>query len=281
MDENSPANSNVNQTSKNLESGDRVIQPSSESIKAINEAKAQDLASQQKPLTTAQEAIAIGQQNLSQVSNSIYPDPTKNTGIPDSPSAPMTPSQSLLDTESDQKVPDNGKIVLIIKAVCGLIIIVNIINLINWFSLNHSSIFSVFNLIDILVILSLAIGIFLLKEIARIIYVFLAIISIIFSCIGIYNVYSSTRHVTNAQNLSSSQTLRLDQALIKDTNRNTRLSSQQKEATDQRLQNQINSLSGNPIEDKAKQYLTDGLLIFVAVFPLLFFTRPKVKAVFK
>jgi hypothetical protein len=280
MDENNPTNSNVNQTSKNLESGNRVIRPSSASIEAIKEAKARHLISQQKSLAAVQEATPTEkQQPLSQVSNSLYPEPTKNIGIADVvPASPNVPS---LNTENDQNLPNTGNVVLFVKVVSAAIVLINMINLINWFSLNHSSAFSIFNLVDILVILALAIGIFFLKELARIIYVCLAVISIILSCIGIYNVYSGTRHVANAQSLSASQTIRLDQAVIKDTNRNTSLSPEQKESLDQRMQNQINSLSGNPVEDKAKQYLTDGLLIFVAIFPLLFFTRPKVKAVFK
>src|SRR5262249_27697805 len=126
------------------------------------------------------------------------------------------------------------------------------------------------------------IGIFMLKEAARATYVFLSAIMLVISVVGIVNLYTSTHRAGTTQATYQGPTIAQTRTALEKSlhTYNNSLTPHHNEQIHRNIQRELNALSGTPTELKIKQYLSEGLILFVAIVPLVIFTRPSIKEVF-
>ncbi len=259
----------------------KVIQPSASFVEELRTSPQAPVQSQPAPQNAPQPTSPTSTQPQRPAASvsSVYPDPTHDAGIP-APTAPPTASADEPQATS-AKSPTK---VLVVRVVAAVVILVNAINAYDVFlswrgGYKHIDWLST---LEILATLSLAIGIFMLKEAARAAYVFLSAAILLVSVIGIVNLYTSTHKTVNTQaSVQGPTTAQTRAALEKGLNTyNNSLTPQQNEQIHEAQQRGLDAISGSPTELKVKQYLSEGLLIFVAVFPLIIYTRPSIKVVF-
>ncbi len=256
--------------------GLKNIQPSAEFEKEMNSAQ----PAQEKPAPTPQAVPADASQSVQPkpLTSSIYPDATQGIGMP-APAPTQSPSSQTTHAED----PKRAKKILAVRVVAAILILFNGLNAYDVLVSLHNGFkgYGLLSIIMVFVMLGLAIGIFMLKEIARAIYIFIAAVSLIIGIIGFVNFYTSTHkaRVSNAYSHPFTKTQLENSLHAAQTSPSFTPKVRQEEVA--ALQRQINNLSKNPIEQKAKQYFSYGLLIFVAIFPLVFLTRPTIKEVFE
>jgi hypothetical protein len=212
--------------------------------------------------------------------NSIYPDATSGVDITTSITASPAPSD-----EPQTKRAKSASKLLVVRIVAVLIILTNAGNayasIHNALVLSHAGTtnwLSIINIIEVCGLLGLAVGILLLNEAARATYVLVSAMVLVLTCISLFNFYSSTRSVASSH-ISTAQTKSM---LEKSLSRyNPTLTPEQNNELHQSIQKQLNDLSGSPTELGLKQYLSEGLLVVVAIGPIIFLTRPAIKEVFR
>lgn len=202
---------------------------------------------------------------------SIYPDPANYT-------QPVMPA-SIPAQQVQQREPKHRTKAVAIRIVAGLIVLLNVLNAYNWYHDFSNGYANWVNISEIVVIIILAIGIFALNEAARVAYVFLSAIVLVLSCIGLFTYFTSMRSAPSTSNVKPLTKAQLEYSL-QVAESNTSLPANARQEDILQLQRQIADLSANPFEQKAKQYISDGLLIITAAGPLLFLTRPSIKETF-
>jgi hypothetical protein len=168
-----------------------------------------------------------------------------------------------------------------VRVVAAVIILTNAINAYNWFLELRAGYTSWINIIEIGVLLGLGVGIFLLNEAARAAYVLLSAIVLALTGIGLVMFLSHINHVYTSSAIANASLSKseLEKSIVNAQNNKTLTPTQRQEII-QTLQKQINNAPSSSGALKIKQYLSDGLLIVMAIFPLVFFTRPAIKEVF-
>lgn len=207
---------------------------------------------------------------------SIYPEPTAGIGAPPSSSAPAAPQNDQTPTHQSS----SGKVVAI-RALATLLILVNVINAYDWYLEQRAGYTSWTSLIGIILGLVLAVGIFKLNEAARFAYVLISVFMLALAGVGLILFYSSTHRVLTVQTHSSTELRSELEKALDNARKNPTLSPAQKKKAEQQTQKEIDNLSGSPTDLKVKQYISEGLLVLVAIGPLIFLTRSSIKAEFK
>jgi hypothetical protein len=260
---------------------ERILQPSVSSVEAIQAAQAEaNQATTPAPRTVPDQTLSTPQP-LSQTPHptlsSIYPEATKGVGIPP-PLAPTPVTPSTEPSPVDRNIMTR---IILIRLVAGAILLINAVNAYNWFIERGGGYTSWINIIEIIVMLVLAVRIFKLSEAARAGYVLIAEILVVLTLAGFLLFYARNHNnPVLTHGISSLTKSQLQQGIIGDEH-NPYLSPKQKQQLISILQNQLNKETGSTVDIKAKQYLSDVLLLVTTLGPIIFFTRPSIKSVFK
>lgn len=269
--------------------GERVIQPSASFVEEIRAAQATPPnpvppltkpLDTQNPMQTSQPAATplIQRSPVNPLPpSSIYPEVTKGIGsvapVPLQASEPL-PGPKLVQGATPKTVA--------VKVVAGILILLNLVNAYNWVVGSHGGIYNGINLLALVVTLILLVGIYTLKELARSIYVFISAILLALLCIEFFIFFASTYNNASYQVQSKAQPVtkaRLESNL-KVVENNKGLTPQAKEQEIQQIQKEIKSVPSSPTEARVRQDLSTALFVITSVGPLIFFTRPSIKAVF-
>lgn len=277
-------------------SHEKIIQPSAELVQELKATQAEQAAAQPQPAQTVPAAVQAEPQNMAMTqpvaaampsqqpvaTQSIYPEPTAGVGVAASPvpvASPMTPAAV---TPSANNV---GR-TLTVRVVAGVLILLNLINAYNWYLEHQAGYTSIVNLVEICATIGLLVGIAMLKEIARSIYVFVSALLLVISTIGIIQLYAHKQIATpsNTPSPGTAQLRTMYENSLAIAERNPNPTPAQKEAeqqTQRDLDNlNVSSSSSSDTSLKVKQYLSEGLIVVVAVAPLIILTRPSIKSVF-
>jgi hypothetical protein len=251
-----------------------IIQPSARSIADI-QASQEESSSQQPPLQapiSSPDPLSPPPRSLA---SSIYPEATKGIGVSPLVQDPVVPSTEASPVDRDV----TGK-TLIIRLVAALIVFINLFNSYNWLAERHAGYTSWLTIIEIIVIVYLAVRIFRLSESARSAYVFIAGFLFTLSCVAILSFIVSNRGhaVPDSIPKSPHELTELKDNLVA-TENNPRLTPLQKKGLENAIQTELNEQS-DPVGYRSKEYLSEALVILVTAGPIIFFTRPSIKAVF-
>lgn len=287
MQENDPQSTNIQDyVTQAKVPGEKVIQPSTALIEEMKAAQATP-----SPEPAQLPTNPAGLQNPIQVSQTLntYPAPQASV-LPTSPSSVYPEVTKGIGVETPAPIPQDEPVpgpklaqgattkTIAVKIVAGLLVLINLINAYNWLLSIHASVSSWIDILEIAVGLVLTIGIFSLKESARSLYVTLSAILLVFACIGFITFFVSTYH--NAAYTELSQSLSEAQhdnnLKVYEGNKSLPVSTQTKQAMIRQLQDEISFASAS----RTRQYVSTALLIVTSVGPLIFFTRPSIKAVF-
>jgi len=216
------------------------------------------------------------------VASSIYPEATRGIGV----SNYQVPKP---DTEHAEEKINNIKTKLIVILVTVLGVYTAVSALLGLFggltaiSFGFAKTGGELTAIDVIYLI-IGAGILFRRDTARLAYVFLAIIGLVLSIYGTHQVFTVTRYdntynksviandqqqITNLQNLQNNNEL----------NPGTHLTKTQK----QQMIHQLQKVLAQNKKDQNQTYkLYTGLIqgYLLAIIPLVFLTRPKVKAVF-
>ncbi len=258
-------------------SGMKVIQPSEsfeQEVKTTQPASVQPTPDPQaSPVNTTQPL------QPKPSPSSVYPDATQGVGTP----APV-PTQPAPAEAAQAADPKRAKKILAVRVVAAILILFNGVNAYDvlWSIHNGFKGYGLISILEVVVMLGLAIGIFMFKEIARVTYVFIAAIVLVVSVISIVSLYRTNHSEAFTQSYSQTPLTKAQlESRLQKAEANTTLPPSAKQANIAQVQSMINNLSApKQVEQKAKQYFSEGLLVFVAIFPLVFFTRPSIKEVF-
>lgn len=290
MQENDPQSTNIQDyVTQAKVPGEKVIQPSAaliEEMKAAQAAPSPESASLptnpaglQNPVQVSQPLNTSSAPQASVIPtspSSVYPEVTKGIGA-ETP-APIPQDEPI---PGPKLVQGAGSKEIAVKIVAGLLILINLINAYNWLVSVHAGFYSWVDIIEIVVGLLLAIGIFSLKESARSIYVILSAILLVFAYIGLVNFYASTPYRDAVYRYQSQPQIKsqLERSLSA-AEHNTSYDAKTKQAVIRQLQSEIKLASTSQTELQIKEYVATALLIITSVGPLVFFTRPSIKAIF-
>ena len=287
----------------------KVLQPSTElvqEIKAEQAERAEAQAAQAATQSMTQQVIATAQLQQQQpiapqpdspvtgeatgsvqvvqtpaATDPIYPEPTKGVGgVSAEPSTPAPVAPPVVAAP----LRDSGA--LIVRATALLIIAINLQPLYSLFANAQSGHISAINAIEVVGVIILAIGIFLLRELARFIYVVFAVILLVVSSVSLTKLYidhsqtTNTASSANSQLPSNSQLIASDEATIRNSAKNTSLTPQERQRIDSAAQSQINRLKAPAVVRDTEDYISDYALIFTAIVPLIILTRPSIKTEF-
>ncbi len=171
--------------------------------------------------------------------------------------------------------------IISVRIVAGLIIVVNAANAYDLYAVHKAGYTSWLSIIEVSASLLLAIGIFMLSETARSLYVLFAGIMVVLSIVGLLMFIPWENKLDAARAAAPKQTKAQLEQNITAVENSRYLSPDVKQRSVQAYQRQIDNLSGSSvISPRTKQYLSEGLLFAIALFPLFFFTRPSIKEVF-
>jgi len=232
-------------------------------------------APQSEPQTT--QPVSTQAQRPAATANSIYPEPTVDIGIPAAISSAAP--------ENEQAAVNNaGKAkVIAVRAVAALLVISNVINAHNWYIEQRAGYTSWISIIGIGIGFVLAVGIFLLNEVSRSIYVILSTLMLVLTGFSLLMFYISISHSSSAISNATYTYSKSDlQKSIDNARKNPTLTPAQKQEIINTLQNQMNTAPSTPGSSSfnVQQYFSSGLLLVTSLFPLVFFTRPAIKQVF-
>jgi hypothetical protein len=194
----------------------------------------------------------------------------------------LPPTMEVSGQEPEWKSPKNHAKVMTVRAVAGIIILLNAINAYDWLLEKQAGYTNWVNALAICVMLALAVGTFRLREGARFLFVVVSAISLVLSCIGLFTFYAATHQSAVAVSSYGSKALTKAQleSSLKAVEDNTSLPARQRQEAIRQTQDNINNLQDSTSELKVKQYLSTGVLVVTAIGPLIFFTRPSIKEVF-
>lgn len=259
-------------------SHEKVIQPSTELAQELKATQAEQMPIQPQTAQPASpESVIADGPTPSVEPQPAYPERTTGYSTPPMPMTSDTPLATQAPSESG-----NSSKVTAIRVVSSVLIVLSLINLYNWYLQQHAGYTNVVTLAEIGVTLGLLIGIAMLKEIARVIYVFIAGVLLLISVISIVQLYAQ-KTTTTQSDLSTPTTAELRTSLerslaISKTNKNP---TPAQKAAQQSVQQELDSLSSSSVvTSKTKRYITEVLLVVVAVGPLVFLTRPSIKEAF-
>jgi hypothetical protein len=262
---------------------ERVLQPSASSVADIQAAQTaanQAAANGATPPQTNPTPQPMNQPRAPMSPASIYPEATKGIGIPPLPvnQEPVTPSteQSPVDLQIKRKI-------LLVRLVAGVMLFINAVNAYDWFLERRGGYTNWVGIIEIIIMLALAAYIFKLSEVARATYVFIATLLIVLTCVSTILFYVLNHGKTFSEVVQGGQSLtksELKEGIV-NAEHDPRLTPTQKQQSIKILQNELNAESGSTVDIKAKEYFSDALLLITTVGPIIFFTRPSIKAVFE
>jgi hypothetical protein len=230
------------------------------------------------PKSSEQSSLSTNTQQLQSTvtHSSIYPEATQGMGIL-SPTPLVTNASDELEAA---RVKSKFK-TLVVRVIAASIILVSGTNSYYWYVAHGAGYSNWISMIEIVVMLGLAIGIFLLNEVARSIYVVVSAAMLILSVINIISFYSISSHsysaISNTQALPKSL---LEKNLIAEENDKS-LSAIQKEEMIQETKKELSAIPSSSDALITKPYFSEGLNLIVSIIPLIFLTRPAVKAIFK
>jgi hypothetical protein len=264
-----------------------VIQPSRSFVEEMKATQPVTPITPQTTPTSSDQHVTDPTQTPLQVNNlatsqppstpsSVYPEVTRGIGAMDTATTSMSQSEPVPGPKLVQKTSPK---IIVIKLVAGIIILLNAVNFYDWLLELHAGYTNWISALEIIAIVTLAIGIFKLSETARSIYIVVSAISLVLSCVGLITFYVSTRHVDT---VSSSQPVTRAH-LESDINfieNDKGLPPQTKQKEIQQIQKEINNLPTSHTDLVVKQYLSTAMLILTAVGPIIFFTRPSIKEAF-
>jgi len=258
-------------SSDQLEQATIPVPTSVAQSQAVSSAGSADSAPTQ-PVQTAQPASVYptpqGTPPISQPLSSLYPTPGQ------------TPPPNIASAAANSS--NNSAIITGVAILGGLIALVASGSLLAW--INSTTVPGVnagARIIALLISggsLLLGIGIIMRREIARVIYVFLAGVALLFSVFSIYGYLSA---VHSEHRISQATVTSIDK-VIQQTEANSGLSALQKAAIVQQLQRNESAAKADFLGATATRAFTSALVgdVVVTVLPLIFLTRPRVKAVF-
>lgn len=268
--------------------GEKVIQPSAA---LIEEMKAAQAASSPEPAQLP--TNPVGSQNPVQMSQPLNASPAAQTPVEStSPSSVYPEVTKGIGAETAAPIPEADPIpgpklvqgatakTTAVKIVAGALALLNLTNAYSWLISSHVGINSWIDIAEIVAGLILAIGIFSLKESARSIYVILSAVLLAFACISFIALYGL--NYSNPDFRAASQPLtkaRLENSLSA-AEHNPSYSAHAKQVEIQQLQNEIRLASTSQTEANIRQYVSTALFFVTSAGPLVFFTRPSIKAVF-
>jgi len=211
--------------------------------------------------------------------SSIYPEPTKGLGVaaPEpTPSAPV--STPTIDTSS------RARKVLAVRVFASLTIAVELYPMYYLISNAIQGQVNVVYAIEILTVLALAIGVFMLKELARFAYVLVAVILLVVPTVDLVKLYRNHPKTTSSSNTagsqlpSNSQIIAMDEATLRKPDPS--LTPQERQISDQGIESQIKRLETPAVVQDTEKYISDYSLVVTALLPLVFLTLRPVKEVF-
>ncbi|HWB39260.1 MAG TPA: hypothetical protein VG604_03405 [Candidatus Saccharimonadales bacterium] len=207
--------------------------------------------------------------------SSIYPNATVGLTAAEH-SDPTTVDPVAAATKARLTSP----VIIVIIVVGALIAIPAFISLIGNSSLitygfGGKALLKAFDVLDIL----LGIGIILRKQIARIIYVVLALISLALSIYGLIHYASVIHKAYSAVNSLAAQAIADDEKTITETQNNKYLTDSEKQTIIQEAQDNMDTAKKIKGEVKADYAKFAGIYV-ISLIPLVVLTRPKVKAQF-
>jgi hypothetical protein len=246
-----------------------------------------------RPLSAGQKVIqpsaAILQEMQSRPSTPIpQPRPVQPQPQPASATSQNNSFNAAEQSGNPKAKSSTQFITIAVMALGAFIAVPALVSLVGWakvISFGYISGTSAFVTVTDVLYLLLGVGIVLRKELARIVYVFFAVIGLLLTVYGTYSTFNF-HGVTNYDKTRDSQNISQDQQQITSIQNNDfapglHLTNAQKQQQIQRLQQDI----ANAKKDQAKisgarSYadLIPGYLL--AIIPLVFLTRPSVKEVF-
>ena len=266
--------------------GMRVIQPLSTNPQSASTAQSPEttpVATNQSQMTSGPVApnepvtpttLAKPRPNPS----AIYPDATRNpTDIP-MPSS-LSDNDETLAISSEDTRKTKG-ITMIVMAFGAFIVVTCAINVLTWLRLAHASTgVSSVGILGLILAggeLCIGLGIIMRREVARAIYVVLAAISLVFSLYGTYNYFTAAHSLAQTEQAALAST----QHTIASYQDNPTLTATQKARIIQPLQEAAKR--DQQLLDQNKNALLPLIIAYIiAIAPLVFLTRPSVKAVFE
>lgn len=170
----------------------KTINPSVASIQSIIESrKQQHQTPVVKPaapsVVTYETQPARFATSSSQSGHSVYPEATRGFGV--HKEMPVTPSPSTEPSAVDANIAQR---IMAIKIVASVLMLVIGVGFYSWYILAHAGFTSWIDLVELVAMFGLAIGIYRLIEIARLVYVVIASLVLILMFIGILYVYHKT-----------------------------------------------------------------------------------------
>lgn len=228
------------------------------------------------PAVQSSQALALTPPNtlpLRHDLSSIYPDATHGTGVT---TPPVQAAETVPEvTETLAHKPERTKFIIagiwLIGAFIAIPAALSIFGIVRILGYGGGAVGSLAGAVDILYVL-VGIGIALRKEMARVVYVVLAVIGLIFSVIGTFNYLAYTQKISSQQ---ASATAQAQQTIVQ-TENNKSLSASERQRIVQNVQNNL------ALEKKTDQASEVGLLnlipdYLIALVPLIFLTRQSVK----
>jgi hypothetical protein len=219
----------------------------------------------QPSIDAAPEEVA---QQAAPASSSIYPSATSGRSAYN----PPLPAASEADAKPEPK--ETKLIETIVMVFGGLMVVVSVLSILEWFSLGVRGA----NILGVILSfgeLFLGTGILRRKEIARTIYVIVAVISLFFSIFGTVS-YLNARSTASSGAVTAENSMQSEINNIKN-NSNIPASQKDQELTD--LEQSLSQVKANNNQVFSVTSLVEGYAI--SILSLVFLTRPKVKQVFK
>ncbi|HVV25810.1 MAG TPA: hypothetical protein VHC21_02160 [Candidatus Saccharimonadales bacterium] len=253
--------------------GRRVIQPTAE---ILEEVRSQPTAPPVAPHPTAPPSTeAPGDtQPPATLQNSPVPGPG-----PVPPSPPPPPAGQPVDNQPFELTYEGrGRIILIVRIIASVLILSCLGSLYVWYQVNRNP-GSLFFTIASLVV---AVGIFRLREIARKIYVIYAagvlILAVTIASAVILPAMSAFHKADSL--VSQQQTQVVQQNLTAQEKAQEKEAQQRQAALEKKAQASQPSHTASDAKDYAELAAVIGAALFIGLFPLVYLTRPRVKAVF-
>ncbi|HUC88395.1 MAG TPA: hypothetical protein VMR95_04620 [Candidatus Binatia bacterium] len=215
--------------------------------------------------------------------SSIYPEPTAGFGISNSQAAALPGQKPSVDSKS----MDKSKVIIILITILGIYIagsaLIGLIGGVRLLSFGIArSTGGILTAIDI-VYLIIGAGIIFRRELARIVYIVIAVIGLVLSSIGLYSYFHSVSNASSLQQQSRQLIIASTNKEIANYQSNTSIPANQKAQIIQEIKNTENGELKTPdyptvIVEKTIGPLIEGYAI--AIIPLIFLTRPTVKEEF-
>ncbi len=253
--------------------------PSQELLNELNNNQANPVGNQPVPIDAAANntSTTTDQSPVPEPSNSIYPVPSKGIG-----NSLASPAQTTIANDSpaqpSQKKTIIAKLIVAFGILITLIALSGLIVGVRSASVDMT-VDSDLVIASYILYLLLGIGIIFKKEIARQIYIILAVLGLLLTIYTTYNYFSVGRHVSNGY----ANQVAGDKQAISNYQHNSLMSSSQKQSVIQGLRNQLSQdekyqQTFNNTYNKAQNHLVFILIgdYALAILPLIFLTRPSV-----